>query len=429
MTRLVLSSVLLTVAAGGWFAWTAIEPARASPPTFRTAAVAPRDLASGIDATGTVEPDEVVDVGAQVAGQILSFGTDADGKPVDYGSRVEAGTVLATIDDSLYAADLAAAQAQLQAAKAGVARADADLLQVQAKLVQAEADWHRAERLGPSDALSQTAYDAFRTGYAVAQADVEVARAAVQQAAAAVPLAAAAVQKSQRNVDYCVIRSPVRGVIVDRRVDIGQTVVSSLNAPSLFLIARDLHHVRVWAAVAEADVCGVHAGQRATFTVDALPGRVFAGTVAKVRLGAAMTQNVVTYTVEVAADNQDGALLPYLTANVHFVVAEHRGVLAAPAAALQYVPRPELVEPHARAAAAATEGAHLYVPAGDGRLLQPVAVTVGLADGAFTEVAGDGIRAGLQVVLGERSDGAETAAPAAGGSPFTPAPRGARGAR
>src|SRR5262245_61638839 len=417
MTRLVLSSVLLTVAAGGWFAWTAIEPARASPPTFRTAAVAPRDLASGIDATGTVEPDEVVDVGAQVAGQILSFGTDADGKPVDYGSRVEAGTVLATIDDSLYAADLAAAQAQLQAAKAGVARADADLLQVQAKLVQAEADWHRAERLGPSDALSQTAYDAFRTGFAVAQADVEVARAAVQQAAAAVPLAAAAVQKSQRNVDYCVIRSPVNGVIVDRRVDIGQTVVSSLNAPSLFLLARDLHHVRVWAAVAEADVCAVHAGQRATFTVDALPGRVFTGTVAKVRLGAAMTQNVVTYTVEVAADNQDGALLPYLTANVHFVVAEHRGVLAVPSAALQYAPRPELVEPRSRAPlAGAADGAHLFVPVGDGRLLQPLAVTAGLADGAFTEVGGDGAHAGLPVALGERSDGAE-AAPAGGGSP------------
>src|SRR6185369_2574841 len=133
MTRLWLTSVLFTVAAGGWIAWTAIGPARTTPPIFRTAAVAQRDLSAGIDATGTVDPDEVVDVGAQIAGQILSFGTDADGQPVDYGSRVEAGTVLATIDDSLYAADLAAAQAQLLAAQAGIARADADLLQVQAK--------------------------------------------------------------------------------------------------------------------------------------------------------------------------------------------------------------------------------------------------------------------------------------------------------
>ena len=129
---------------------------------FKTVQVKRGDLQATISATGTVEPEEVVDVGAQVAGKIVSFGKDMKGGEVDYGSVVEAGTVLAQIDDALYAADAAAAKAQLAQAKAAVQKAEADLGQLQAKLFQTENEWKRAQKLGPSDALSQTDFDAAR---------------------------------------------------------------------------------------------------------------------------------------------------------------------------------------------------------------------------------------------------------------------------
>ena len=128
-------------------------------------------------------------------------------------------------------------------------------------------------------------------------------------------------------------------MIVDRRVNIGQTVVSSLSAPSLFLIAKDLTRIQVWASVNEADIGNIHPGQPVTFTVDAFPGATFQGVVGKIRLNATMTQNVVTYTVEVNTDNADGKLLPYLTANLKFMVGEHQDVLMVPNAALRFVPR------------------------------------------------------------------------------------------
>ena len=137
----------------------------------------------------------------------------------------------------------------------------------------------------------------------------------------------------------------MNGVIIDRRVNIGQTVVASLNAPSLFLIAKDLKRMQVWVAVNEADIGNIHPGQPVTFTVDAFPGEVFLGEVGKIRLNATMTQNVVTYTVEVITDNSDGKLLPYLTANAKFMVSNRPNVLLVPNAALRWIPQAEQVVP------------------------------------------------------------------------------------
>src|SRR5690348_16706214 len=141
------------------------------------------------------------------------------------------------------------------------------------------------------------------------KAQLEQARSGVQQAQAAL-------DKAKRNRDFCTIKSPVKGVIITRRVNIGQTVVSSLSAPSLFLIAKDLTRMQIWTAVNEADIGNIHEGQDVTFTVDAYGNRKFTGKVSKVRLDAQMTQNVVTYTVEITTDNKDRALIPYMTANV-----------------------------------------------------------------------------------------------------------------
>ena len=312
---------------------------------YRTVEVKRGDLLSTIGATGTVEPEEVIDVGAQVAGQILSFGKDAKGKPVDYGSVVEAGTVLARIDDSLYQADAAQARAQLQSAQASLQRAKADLGQMKAKLLQAERDWKRAQQIGPSEALAQSSYDAYEAAYQAAKANVAVGEAAILQARATVDHSEAALQRTSRNLSYCTIKSPVNGVIIDRRVNIGQTVVASLNAPSLFLIAKDLTRLQVWVAVNEADIGRIHAGQPVTFTVDAFPGENFRGEVGKIRLNASMTQNVVTYTVEILTDNSNGKLLPYLTANVRFEIGRATGALLVPNAAFRWKPNNEEIDP------------------------------------------------------------------------------------
>ena len=390
---------------------------------FTTAAVTRGDLTAAISATGTVEPEEVIDVGAQVAGRIVSFGKDKNGKTVDYGSEVEAGTVLVQIDDALYSAEA-------EQARAGHDRARADLEQLKAKLYQAERDWERAQKLGPSDALSQTDYDAAKSACDAAKAAVAVGRAAIGQAQATL-------RRAEQNLGYCTIKSPVKGVIIDRRVNIGQTVVSSLNAPSLFLLAKDLKRMQVWVAVNEADIGSIYPGQAVSFTLDTYPGEVFTGAVGKVRLNATMTQNVVTYTVEVLTDNSDGRLLPYLTANVQFELSRSTDVLRVPNAALRWFPQVKQVDPQYKDSVAGTSSESgavqkvhhpqqgsktrpglLWTP--DGDRAKPLRVAMGPSDGTFTEVQGEGLSEGIEVIIGEAQ--AENAGDTR--SPFAPTPLG-----
>jgi len=402
---------------------------------FRTAEVKRGDLIVSISATGTVEPEEVVDVGAQVAGQIVSFGEDADGKTVDYGSVVKKGTVLARIDDSLYTADEAVAEAQVRSADAGVEVAKANLEEMKAKFRDAERNWFRAQKLGPSEALAQSSYDAYQSAYETAQANVTVGRATVIQAQAAVAQAQASLKRTQRNLGYCTITSPVKGVIIDRRVNTGQTVVSSLNAPSLFLIAKDLRRMQVWVAVNEADIGKIYPGQPVTFTVDAFPGETFRGEVGKVRLNASMTQNVVTYTVEVITDNSSGRLLPYLTANVQFELNRRNGVLLVPNTALKWMPSADEIAPEFRQTSKKPSGEKggpqlgvetsrgqgkstagmVWFP--DGQYARPLQVQGGLTNGATTEVEGKGLTEGMKVVTGLQ---AGTVGQAGVNNPFTP---------
>ena len=408
--------------------------------TFRTAPVKRGDLLVTISATGTVEPEEVVDVGAQIAGRIASFGHDPDApdKTIDYGSAVAEGTVLARIDDALYAADVESSAAQLEQVKANVLRAQADLEQMKAKLYQAEQNWKRAQELGPSRALSATDYDSYQAAYETAKATVAVGEATIVQAEKAVLQAQASLDRTKTNLGYCTIKSPVKGVIVDRRVNIGQTVVASLSAPSIFLIAKDLKRMQVWASVNEADIGSIHAGQPVSFTVDAYPGQTFRGEVGKIRLNASMTQNVVTYTVEITTDNSDGRLLPYLTANVQFEITRRPDVLMVPNAALRWTPVLQQVVPDARqelgntgrrrptatrpAAAAGAGAAAAARPPGavwiqDGAYVRPIAVKVGPSDGAMTEVQSDRLSEGTEVVLSEAVRGAASAQTV---NPFTP---------
>jgi HlyD family secretion protein len=308
---------------------------------------------------------------------------------------------------------------------------------MRAKLDQADNDWKRAQTLGPGDALAQTSYDAYRAGYETAKANLAVGEATVVRGKAAVVQAQAALQRAQRNLGYCTITSPVDGVIIDRRVNIGQTVVSSLSAPSLFLIARDLRRMQVWVSVNEADIGSIHPGEAVTFTVDAHPGQTFHGTVGKTRLNASMTQNVVAHTVEVVTDNSSGVLLPYLTANVQFEVARRTNVLCVTNDALRWSPTPQQIAPEFRRgpAAAARDGAAdaassadpeggglqgrpgiLWVTSTNG--LRPFAVRTELTDGRRTEVQGDGLVEGLRVVV--RASQPSDAALPTDANPFTP---------
>jgi HlyD family secretion protein len=399
--------------------------------SFRTVAVKRGDLQATIGATGTCEPEEVVDVGAQVAGLILEFGQDPRDptKCIDYGSVVEKDTVLAKIDPTAY-------QASYDQADATLERSKADLLQLEAKYFQAEQEWKRAESLKAKNAIADTDFDTAMANVKAAKANLAVGNATIRQNEASLRMA-------KTNLGYTVIKSPVRGVILDRRVNIGQTVVASLNAPSLFLIAKDLRRMQVWASVNEADIGQIHVDLPVRFTVDAYPGETFRGRVTQVRMNATMTQNVVTYTVVVTTDNSSGKLLPYLTANVQFETQSRSDVLLVPNAVLRWKPEASQVDPAATeviaqlsnpkqgtaATNAGQEQGCLWAMA-DGGLVRPIAVTVGVTDGSMTEISGAGVKEGMRVVIGE-DNGEDDAAEADGESasdsdktsnPFLPKP-------
>lgn len=435
LTKRIIIAVTILVLFGGTIAFFR-NKAGGEPASFRTASLKKGDLVVAISATGVVQPEEVIDIGAQVAGRIIGFGKDRKGKTIDYISEVEEGMVLARIDDSLYAADAAQAAAQLKQAKASLQRAVADLFQMKARHYQAQRDWERAQKLGPSEALAETSFDAYRASYETTRASVEIGEAVILQAKASVEHSEAALRKAQQNLSYCTIKSPVNGIIIDRRVNIGQTVVASLNAPSLFLIAKDLKRMQIWVSVNEADIGRIKPGQKASFTVDAFPGEIFNGEVGKIRLNASMSQNVVTYTVEVYTDNSSGKLLPYLTASMKFEISGIKNVMLAPNSALRWKPQPEQIAPEFRETSGSGDGkargpedrkknpgkdssdsqkrGTLWTKKGD--FLQPLIVQTGLSDGTMTEVQGEGIKEGLDVIVGQQAQNTQQGS----ANPFVP---------
>ncbi len=436
----VIKLVLLFVLGLGILgAFKAISKSETKQTTFRTTKVIRGDLVTTIESTGTIEPEKVVDVGAQVSGQIISFGTDANGKMIDYGSEVEEGMVLAKIDDAICQADVDEAKVQVQSAEAGIAQARADLEQLTAKMEQARCDWDRAQKIGSTRALSQTNYDGYKFSYLTAKANVAVGKASLLQAEATLAKAKTALWRAERNLGYCTITSPIKGVVIDRRVNIGQTVVSSMSTSSLFLLAKDLKKMQVWVAVNEADIGKIRPGQRVRFKVDTFPGETFVGEVVKIRLNACMTQNVVTYTVEIATDNSSGKLLPYLTADVEFELQRRNNVLQVSTSALRWFPTsetqvaPEFRSEFASLTSSKNNGKILWVV--DKTFVKPINVETGMTNGVMTEVSGQDLKENMKVVIGletsktgvtgadASADDSEDNAPSqneAANNPFTP---------
>lgn len=406
MKKLLFVLFLAALGGGiGFYVWWSHSTRR---PTFRTTQVKRNNLLTSVSATGSVEPMEIIDVGAQIVGIIKKFGPDAErpGKSIDYRSHVKQGAMLAQLDDLPH-------RAEQKKAMATVKLAQGELGRTRARLKQAQSEFHRAEKLRDTNSASE--YENAVANFDIAQAEVATAEAKLEQAQAAQ-------EQSEINLAFTVIKSPVDGVVIDRRVNVGQTVVAGLNAPSLFLMAKDLSRMLVWAAVNEADIGDIHVGQIVHFKVDAFRDRMFTGKVSQIRLNASMLQNVVTYGVVVDVDNSDGTLLPYMTARLQFEVARRSNVVLVSNQALRWRPTWNEISPSIRAelktqlagktraeedADAAGEESDDKVDLGstavwtldeDG-FVRPIQVQTGLSDGIDTEITGGKLAPGDTVVV------------------------------
>ncbi len=267
-----------------------------------------------VQASGVLVPVDIVEVGAQVDGRVDRLGLDADGMlPIDAGSRVQKGTVLAYLDPARHELKLERARAQVLKAEA-----DVDLSKARLSLSQAELD--RVAQLFRTKSASASDYDS-------AKAAVELAKAGARADEAALALARVAVKDAELELSFTAVKAPVNGVVMERRVNIGQAVRSGPNAPALFLIATDLKKLRIEARLKEKDIALVKKGQPVTFTVDAFPGKQFKGQVAQVRVRFSDEHPLPTpekgrYVAVVEVDNSDGLLLPFLTARLTIQVGD-----------------------------------------------------------------------------------------------------------
>ena len=339
-------------------------------PAYRTARIERGSLQAAVAATGTVTPVTQVQVGTQVSGQISAL-------HVDFNSEVKAGQLLARIDPQSFEYRLRQLEADLDAARAGVLNARAAAAAALAAVERSRVDHAEARRVvarseelvaqnffSPAQLETQRAVAASAAqSVKAAEAQATVAAAQVTSAEAVVKQRAAAVAQARIDIERTQIRSPVDGVVIKRSIELGQTVAASLQAPELFVIARNLDDMQVQAGIDEADISRVRIGQKAGFTVDAYPGRALEGTVTQVRQAATNTQNVITYTVIVGFANTAPRLLPGMTANVRLVTDARDAVLKVSNAALRV--RVPGVEPPGREASSAA-GATSAIAAGDG---------------------------------------------------------------
>ena len=367
MKRWIIGIVLLSALTGGglWY-WKHVTANGTT--RYRTAPLDRGELIQSVRASGLITPIRLVDVGTQVNGPINKL-------YVDYNSQVKAGDLVAQIDPITYEAKLAQDQANLMAAQANVE-------QTTAKLVQAEKELNRTQKLAEQKMLSETDLDSAIATRDTLAAQLKVSLASVAQTKAALRL-------SQANLGYTTIRSPVDGVVITRNVSEGQTVVSSMNAMTLFKIATDLRTIQVEASIPEADIGRIREHQTVTFTVDAFD-TIFTGTVEQVRMSASTMQNVVTYPVIVTAENPETKLFPGMTAIIICEVAHRTNVLKVSNAALRFKP----ADKKAATPAVRTKNMgprteqkpKVWIRETAESEPTPVTVTLGISDGSFTEI-------------------------------------------
>lgn len=403
-TKILIAAIVLPlILAGAWYIGRG-DSGRASP--YRFVDVQRGDLQATVSATGSLNAVTTVQVGTQVSGQVAEI-------LVDFNDRVRKGQLIARIDPTL--------------ARQTVRDAEATVERSRAEAEQARRELERAKQLYDNEALSVSEFETAQYQNDVAQANLSSAEVSLERA--------------RQNLGYTQIYAPIDGIVVERNVDVGQTVAASLSAPQLFLIANDLSRMQILASVDESDIGQIRQGQPVEFTVQAYPNETFEGTVEQVRLQSTVTENVVNYTVVVAVDNRAGKLLPGMTATVDFEVQTAKDVLMVPNAALRFRPSPEML-----AAAGMSQGATTsarretaaarqqpngrreagdrvrgprniatvwYIDSSGG--LTTTRVTTGISDGIMTQIEGPGIREGMQVIAGVLQVGEDGST-----SPFNP---------
>jgi HlyD family secretion protein len=296
-----------------------------------TSPIARGDIVDTVGASGTLQAVTTVQVGSQVSGNISYLGAD-------FNSIVKKGQVIARLDPSLFEAQLQQARANLQQARANLTKAQSDLDRAKVMLTDAQQKYTRAKELAAKSLLPQSDLDAAKIAVDSAQATLASSDATVAQAQAAVNQSQASVNQNQVNLDHTTIEAPIDGIIIQRSVDVGQTVAASMQAPTLFIIAADLTKMQVNANIDEADVGRIRPGQHVTFKVDAYPTDTFDGTVSQIRLQPVVVQNVTTYGTVIDVPNAQLKLKPGMTANVKVEIAKKSDVLRVPNAALRFRP-------------------------------------------------------------------------------------------
>ena len=375
--------LVLTLAGGGSYAWTrhaAGKPAQEGPAAgFRTSKVQRMDIVRTVSATGTVTPRNTasgIPVGAQVNGKLIKL-------YVDYNDVVTNGQVVALIDPLVYEAAYKSAVARLHVDQASVQVSTCSVRQREAELVLAKKTYDRKKALVEKAMAPVADLDSATEAYEKAQASVESAKASLMSARANVEASQAAVDQAQANLGYCTIRSPVNGIVIARKVEEGETVVSSMNAVPVLSIAEDLDVIWVEATVPEADVGNIRVGQPVTFTADAYRDR-FKGRVKQIRRAATTTNNVVTFPVITEAENPGQKLFPGMTATLTIETGRAENVLAVAASAFRFRPKSADYE-RARAGGEIPPGRKLWFAKPDGAL-EWVSVEEGVTDDSSIEI-------------------------------------------
>jgi HlyD family secretion protein len=414
-----VSAAVLAASTIGGVLWFQARADAGTTPTYRLGKVERGSVKSTVSATGILGAVRTVEVGTQVSGQISALN-------VDYNSHVKKGQLIARIDPILQEQAVADAQA-------GLARSEAVVTQTQL-------EYDRSKKLHDQQIATDAEFNVAQSNYAQARASLTSARINLQRA--------------KQNLSYTNIYSPIDGVVVERAMDVGQTVAASLSAPKLFIIANDLSRMQILASVDESDIGKIVAGQPVSFTVQSFPDRQFTGTVEQVRLNSTTLNNVVSYTAVVSVANEDGKLLPGMTASVKLVTASADDVLTVPSSALRFTPpegaktnaptRPARAAGDSGAAPSATAGGPPAggfqgggFPGGPGGnnaprrprpagsqpgstatlwtvdvegVLTPHRVRLGISDGQKTQITSRDLQQGASIVIGATQPGASTTA-------------------
>lgn len=371
----IVVAIVGVVAAGAAYYW--MRPT--APVRYDTARVTRGDIVATVTATGEITPRRTVDVGAQISGRVAAVHAEVN-------DHVHAGDLLVEIDTTLLAAAVGEA-------RANVASAAASLDLARASLAEARSTSARNTALRERDLASAAVVESGEAAEARASAEVAGARARLA-------VARAGLERATIDLDRARIVAPIDGVVLTRTVEPGQTVASSFSTPVLFQIAEDLAFMELHVDVDEADVGRVREGQNATFVVDAYPTRTFTASIVRLVFASHIVERVVAYEATLSIENADLALRPGMTATATIETDRHAGVLTAPNRALRFQPAAAARFGPPRTSTA--EGPRLFVL--ENNVPMPRPVTIGGTDGSVTEVSGEGITEGLEVVLGLAAD-------------------------